>query len=101
MGLSVPEAEAEISGEENLTIYTSSEWAERAFCKTCGSNVFYRVTAEGPYHRDYHFGAGTLDDHKDLSLNLQLYIDQKPKTYSFAQDTKNMTKAEVEAFFAE
>ncbi len=101
MGLSVPQNEAEITGAENLTVYKSSDWAERAFCKTCGASVYYRVTAEGPYQGDYHFGAGTLDDHGDLELNLQLYIDRKPKAYAFSQQTKDMTQAEVEAFFGD
>ena len=37
-------------GEENISVYSSSEWAERGFCKECGSHLFYRlkgVSAEG------------------------------------------------------
>ena len=72
---------------ENLTIYQSSDWAERGFCKTCGSNLFYRLTIEGPMQGVYHFGAGTLDNADDLELEGELFIDLKPSGYSFEQNT--------------
>ena len=87
-------------GAENLTLYKSSDWAERGFCKKCGSNLFYRVTVEGPMNGVYHFGAGTLDDADGLQLEHELFIDLKPNGYSFEQDTHQMTKADVEAMFA-
>ena len=31
------------TGEENLSRYRSSAWAERGFCKICGSNLFFRI----------------------------------------------------------
>lgn len=31
------------TGEENITVYQSSEWAERGFCNKCGSHLFYRL----------------------------------------------------------
>lgn len=89
-----------IDGTENLTVFKSSDWAERGFCNKCGSSLFYRVTAPGPMHGVYHFGVGTLDDAAQAELNLELFIDQKPKGYSFAQNTNQMTQAEVEAMFA-
>jgi len=30
-------------GEEYITLYSSSDWAERGFCKRCGSHLFYRL----------------------------------------------------------
>jgi len=29
------------SGEEHITRFKSSNWAERGFCSKCGSNLFY------------------------------------------------------------
>ena len=29
----------ELKGEESVATYQSSDWAERAFCKKCGSNL--------------------------------------------------------------
>jgi len=36
-------SDVKINGEENVSVYNSSEWAERAFCKQCGTNLFYRL----------------------------------------------------------
>jgi len=30
-------------GEKYISVYDSSEWAERGFCKKCGSHLFYRL----------------------------------------------------------
>lgn len=100
LGLEVPADAVEISGTDSLTSYTSSPWAERVFCKTCGSSVYYRVTAPGPHEGTYHFGAGTLDDPGDAKLIGEFFIDNKPEGYSFAQKTHQMTTEEVMAMFA-
>ena len=40
-GLAVSVASVDFQGEDNIERYDSSDWAERGFCKTCGSNLFY------------------------------------------------------------
>lgn len=87
--------------DSHIKSFASSPWAERAFCDTCGSNLYYRVTAEGPHQGLTMLGAGTLDDIGDMKLTSQVYIDQKPGGYSFAEKTKDMTQAEIEAMFAD
>jgi hypothetical protein len=99
LGLAVAPDEISFEGEDHIKTFTSSDWAERAFCETCGSNLYYRVTAPGQYHGTYHMGAGTLDGSYDLPLTEQLFIDIKPSGYSFTEDTRDMTQAEVEAMF--
>lgn len=100
LGVEVPADGIELTGADNLTVFKSSPWAERAFCKTCGSSVYYRVTAEGPHQGTYHLGVGTMDDAGDAALTGELFIDNKPKGYSFSQKTHQMTTEEVMAMFA-
>ncbi|WP_300011036.1 GFA family protein [uncultured Roseobacter sp.] len=100
LGLEVPSDSIEIKGANSLTTFASSPWAERAFCKTCGSSVYYRVTAPGPHEGTYHLGVGTLDDAGAAPLTGELFIDNKPKGYSFAEKTHQMTTEEVMAMFA-
>ena len=83
-------------GEENIGRVSSSDWAERGFCKQCGSNLFYHIVGAG----DYQISIGLLDDQSKLHLSLQVFIDDKPPFYEFANETKTMTGAEVVAAFA-
>ena len=86
----------DFEGEENIVRYKSSDWAERAFCGTCGTNLFYFLTGNG----EYIVNAGTLDDQSGLELTNQIFIDEKPDFYAFANETKTMTGAEVFALYA-
>ena len=84
-----------IHGEENVGIYASSDWAERGFCRQCGTHLFYRLK-EGTH---YAIPAGLIDGDKSWVLEQQIFIDEKPDYYAFANSTKNMTGTEVfEAF---
>lgn len=100
LGVEVAPADMKITKEDGLAIYTSSAWAERAFCKTCGSSLFYRVTAQGPMKGTCHVGLGSFDDPAGVALTGEIFIDRKPDGYAFAGDTKKMTEAEVMAMFA-
>lgn len=100
IGVQAGADEAKLTGEENLTIYKSSDWAERGFCARCGSSLFYRVTAPGPMQGEFHFGAGTLDDWTGLEMTGEIFIDRKPEAYAFAGDRPRMTGAEMFALFA-
>ena len=44
-------------GEENIQMYDSSEWAERGFCKKCGTNLFYRLKKANQYFVSIQAGA--------------------------------------------
>ncbi|WP_299623408.1 GFA family protein [Pelagibius sp.] len=85
-----------IEGEERIGVYRSSDWAERAFCKTCGSNLFYRLVGSG----EHHLCAGLFDDQDGFTLETQIFIDEKPEFYAFANETKDMTGPEVFALYA-
>ncbi len=83
-------------GEENIGVYESSEWAERGFCQKCGSHLFYRLKE----NNHYFVPVGIFDNSENLVFNLQVFIEEKPDYYSFANETKNMTGEEVFAMFA-
>lgn len=100
MALQLPKEDVQIEGEDTMRTFTSSPWAERAFCGTCGSNLFYRVTAEGPMQGEIHMALGVLDDPSGVRLSTELFIDKKPDGYGFAQETHQLTEAEVMAMFA-
>jgi hypothetical protein len=86
----------QIDDAKNLGVYRSSEWAERGFCKRCGTPLYYRLI-----DKDMYFvSAEAFDDVRDISFTTQIFIDEKPSYYDFANKTHNMTGAEVFAQFA-
>lgn len=80
--------------------YTSSDWAERAFCEECGSALWYRITLPGEMHGQTQVAAGLFDNAVGSQLKLELYIDKKPEGYAFAGERRQMTEAEVMAMYA-
>lgn len=84
MGLTVPADTITIKGIENIDRFQSSEWAERAWCNKCGSNIWYQVTAEGPYAGAYHIAAGLLDDTSGLEITREYFVDEKIECLTLA-----------------
>ena len=85
-----------IDDTASLGIYRSSEWAERGFCRQCGTPLFYRLVG-----KDFCVvSAEAFDDKADFRLTSQIFIDEKPAYYDFANRTHNMTGAEVFAAFS-
>ena len=80
-----------IVGEENVSVFNTSEWAERGFCSKCGSHLFYRLKQTG----QHIMAAGIFDDGENLHFDHQVFIDEKPAYYSFSNETHDMTGAEV------
>ena len=83
-------------GDDNIGIYQSSEWAERGFCKRCGSNLFYHLKPTG----QHFLPVGAFDDPTPFKLIGEIYIDSKPPGYDFAGDLPKQTEKEVLAQFA-
>jgi len=88
--------EVVIGGRENVSVFNSSEWAERGFCNQCGSHLFYRLKESG----QHMMPAGLFEDSSHMVLSHQVFIDNKPEFYSFSNETKDMTEAEIFAMYA-
>ena len=100
LALTVPSSTVAFEGIENVATFQSSDWAERGWCSKCGSGMWYRFTSPGPYCGTYHMPVGLLDDHSGLTLTDEIFVDEKSNAFSYANDTKKMTGAEVMAQFA-
>lgn len=85
-----------LDGVDSVSSYASSEWAERAFCKHCGTHLYYRLK----HNNAHHVLVGLFRENNQLTMDHQIFIDQKPDYYSFSQNTKVSTSAEVMAMFA-
>ena len=47
------------NGEENIERYSSSAWAERGFCKRCGSSLLYRFEGNESIHPEHGYPSMT------------------------------------------
>lgn len=93
VGFGVAEADLAVEGAEHVAAYRSSDWAERCFCRICGTTLWYHLTI--PDQEKTHFvAAGLLDDLSGLSIGHELFIDTKPDAFAFAGDTHKTTRAE-------
>jgi hypothetical protein len=77
-------------GEENIQRYDSSAWAERGFCKRCGSSLFYRLKETN----SYILNMGSFDDQQVFKIASEIYVDDKPAGYDFAGDHPRLTGEE-------
>jgi len=82
--------EVSFVGEKNITVFDSSEWAERGFCKNCGTHLFYRLKE----NQLYYMPVDLFDEGPELVFDNQVFIEEKPRYYCFANSTKEMTGAE-------
>ena len=80
---------------ENIQIFNSSKWAERGFCKHCGSHLFYRLKQ----NQQHMMLAGLFEEGVQFNFDHQVFIDEKPSFYCFSNDTKNMTGPELFALY--
>ena len=82
--------------QQHLSVFSSSEWGERGFCNMCGTFIFWRIKD----HSFANINVFTLEHPpEDLNFNLEIYVDNQPSFYSFNNQTKKMTEAEVVALF--
>ena len=72
---------------DRSAVFDASDWAERGFCKQCGTHLFYRFRTTGAHS----VPAGLFEDEESLRFAHQVFIDEKPPYYEFANETNEMT----------
>jgi len=76
--------------------FRSSEWAERGFCGTCGSTLWYGTVHDGARN----LSAGLFENAGGAPLKLEFFVDQCPQGYALTGDHRKMTTEETIALFA-
>jgi hypothetical protein len=89
LGASVKEVTFEST--DQLARYASSDWAERGYCKRCGSSLFYFYAPK----KLYTFTIGAFDDATPFRVAKEIFIDHKPEAYALAGDRPRLTEREV------
>ena len=99
-GVSVATEKLTISGQKNITVFKSSNFAERAHCSKCGSAIWWRMTT-GPHVGNTSVALGLLDDTDGITLKREYFVDYKNSTNVLSDDRIQMTEADVTAILAE
>jgi hypothetical protein len=85
-----------IEGSDKVKLYDSSSWASRGFCNECGTHLFFKLKQSG----EYNIAVGIFKNLAGLEMDMQYFSDQRPGYYCFSNKTKEMTKAEIMAYFS-
>jgi hypothetical protein len=80
-----------LTGADRITVYRSSDWAERAFCSRCGSNLWYKFLPTG--NRTFLAGLFELPD--GVRIKQQIFVDEKPDWFDLAQNSPMKTGPEI------
>jgi hypothetical protein len=87
----------EVADTAALGTYGSSDWAERQFCRTCGSTLFWRLKAGGMTA----VSVQAFDAPSAFAFETEIFVDSKPANYAFAGDRPRLTGQEVMAQFSD
>ena len=74
-----------------ISVFRSSEWAERAFCSHCGSHLWYRFLPTG----NRSFSAGLFDDAASHSIEKEIFVDERANWCRIEGAHPRQTGAEV------
>ena len=83
------------SGGPLFAVHCGTEWAERGFCPTCGTHLFYHLLPTD----EYIVPAG-LFQNESFQLASQIFIDEKPDFYELKNETPTLTGQQVFEQFA-
>ena len=84
------------SKRDSVQVYDSSEWAQRVVCSNCATFLFWQS-------KDLSYvcvNVFALDvDLAQFDMDTEVYIDQKPELYQFANATQQLTGKQLMEMF--
>jgi hypothetical protein len=88
-------ASVKVADESKLGIYPSSGYGERCFCAQCGATLFWRMQ-DGSVNVVAFSAFAEPGQFKFVS---EIFTEEQPASYAFANPTKRMTGPEFVAAF--
>ena len=101
VNVAVPSDKITWKGEAQIATLKSSDWAERGWCRRCGSGLFWRMTEENEFSATTDIPLGLFDDANGFRAGHEIFIDHKPDSFEFADlGQKKLTRADCVAKFS-
>ncbi|WP_299281646.1 GFA family protein [uncultured Tateyamaria sp.] len=83
-------------GAEHIATRKTSAWAERAWCRECGTALYFRQTKPGEWFGGTDLALGLFDDPNGFTLTHEIFVDEMPDSFAYAHgDHKRLTRADV------
>ena len=81
---------------DSVQVYDSSEWAQRVVCSNCATFLFWQskdlsYVCVNVFALDVYFA--------QFDMDTEVYIDQKPELYQFANATQQLTGQQLMDMF--
>jgi len=90
--ITVPRASVRFDGDATLTWYRSSAKAQRGFCGTCGSSLFWQGDGEALVD----VAAGSLDQPTGLATVRHIQVASKPDYYEITDSLEQFPESAPE-----
>jgi hypothetical protein len=90
LGITVPTGNVVWQGEDHIATRQTSGWAMRAWCRDCGTHLYFRVTADSEWSGNTELPIGLFDDANGLRMTNEIYIDHKPDSFAFAGEGRTL-----------
>lgn len=84
-------ADFTLGGEEHVAVYRSSSWAERAFCRQCGSNLWFKFLPTG----NRSFLAGLFSAADSFAIEAEIFADVAARWCTLAGDHPRQSAADT------
>ena len=86
------------TGDEHIAIRDTSDHAERAWCRECGTGLWFRQTKEDKWFGSTDLPLGLFDDPNGFTLSHEIFVDHAPDGLRLADEgQKRLTRDEVVA----
>lgn len=78
--------------DTGLKWFAASDKAERGFCTSCGSSLFWRSKSDTTY---YDVSLGALIDTSALKLDAHIFVDHKADYQHIPESAPHLTEADI------
>ena len=85
--------DVEISGQDMIQSYHASAHGERAFCKVCGTNLYWKMQD----HSVAFLPVGLFDDQDDMAVREEIFVDRRPEWLPAHQGANQQDEAAMQA----
>lgn len=99
MSFMVAQTDIEWEGEAQIKTLQSSDWAERAWCRRCGSGLYYHVTDDTPFAKILNMQVGLLDDKSGMRMGREIYHDCRMPGLDIEGDRSRLSRKETLKLF--